>query len=98
MRCRGVQGIANAAYLEGIPFPALLRVALYCVPGGIRLVSISPSSYSSASPPSLKYLLMRTPPGSSPSAPKPFSCSILATRRFSSRYSNLLECDSCPTS
>ena len=27
-------------YLEGFPFPALLRVAPYCVPGGIRVVSI----------------------------------------------------------
>ena len=42
--------------------------------------------YSSASPPSLRYLLMSTPPGSSPSAPKPFSSNILATRRFLSRY------------
>src|SRR5215204_5149634 len=39
MRCRGVQGIANAAYLEGFPFPAILSVAPYCVPGGIRVVS-----------------------------------------------------------
>ena len=39
MRCRGVQWDANAAHLEGFPFPALLRVAPYCVPGGIRLVS-----------------------------------------------------------
>jgi hypothetical protein len=36
MRCRGVQGIANAAYLEGFPFPALLRVAPYCAPGGVN--------------------------------------------------------------
>jgi hypothetical protein len=43
MRCRGVQGIANAAYLEGFPFPALLCVAPYCVPGGIRVVSIEHS-------------------------------------------------------
>jgi hypothetical protein len=40
MCCRGVQGIANAAYLEGFPFPALLSVAPYCVPGGIRVVSM----------------------------------------------------------
>src|SRR5215218_9188011 len=39
MRCRGVQRIANAAYLEEFPFPALLSVAPYCVPGGIRMVS-----------------------------------------------------------
>src|SRR5919112_3981119 len=39
MCCRGVQGVANAAYLEGFPFPALLRVAPYCAPGGIRVVS-----------------------------------------------------------
>src|ERR687898_386094 len=35
-----LQGIANAAYLEGFPFPVLLRVAPYCVPGGIRVVAI----------------------------------------------------------
>jgi hypothetical protein len=39
MRCRGVQGIANAAYLKGFPFSVLLRVAPYCVPSGIRAVS-----------------------------------------------------------
>jgi hypothetical protein len=31
-----VQKLADAAYLEGFPFPALLRVAPYCVPGGIN--------------------------------------------------------------
>jgi hypothetical protein len=36
---RGVQGAANAAYLEGFPFPALLHVASYCVPGGVIVVS-----------------------------------------------------------
>src|SRR5215211_1123943 len=39
MCCRGVQGIANAAYLEAFPFPVLLSVAPYCAPGGIRVVS-----------------------------------------------------------
>ena len=39
-----MQGIANPAYLEGFPFPALLSVALYCSRGGIRGVSISLSS------------------------------------------------------
>src|SRR5215208_7637993 len=39
MCCRGVQRLANPAYLEGFPFPALLRVAPYCVLGGIRVVS-----------------------------------------------------------
>jgi hypothetical protein len=34
-----VQGDANPAYLEGFPFSTLLRVAPYCVPGGIRVVS-----------------------------------------------------------
>src|SRR5215216_2332506 len=38
-RCRGVPGIANAAYLGGFLCSALLRVAPYCVPGGIRVVS-----------------------------------------------------------
>jgi hypothetical protein len=35
-----VQGIANVAYLEGFPFPALLSVAPYCAHGGVRVVSI----------------------------------------------------------
>src|SRR5215212_3428241 len=39
MCCRDLLGLANAAYLEGFPFPALLSVAPYCVPGGIRVVS-----------------------------------------------------------
>ena len=39
MCCRGVQGIANPAYLGGFLFSCLLRVAPYCVPGGIRVVS-----------------------------------------------------------
>jgi hypothetical protein len=42
MCCRGVHGIANPAYLKGFPYSTLLRVASYCVPGGIRVVSISP--------------------------------------------------------
>jgi hypothetical protein len=39
MRCRDLPRVANAAYLEWFPFPALLRVAPYCVRGGIRVVS-----------------------------------------------------------
>src|SRR5215208_1282734 len=39
MCCRGVHGIANAAYLSGFLFSDLLLVAPYCVPGGIRVVS-----------------------------------------------------------
>ena len=39
MRCRGVHGIANPAYPGGFLFSGLLRVAPYCVPGGIRAVS-----------------------------------------------------------
>ena len=38
-RCRGVQRVANPAYLSGFLFSGLLRVAPYCVPGGIRVVS-----------------------------------------------------------
>jgi hypothetical protein len=38
-----LQGIAIAAYLKGFPFSGLLSVAPYCVPGGIRVVSISSS-------------------------------------------------------
>src|SRR5215203_321590 len=43
MRCRGLQRFANTAYLEGFPFPGLLSVAPYRAPGGIRVVSMSPS-------------------------------------------------------
>jgi hypothetical protein len=39
MCCRGLHELANPAYLEGFPFPALLRVAPYCVPGGARVVA-----------------------------------------------------------
>src|ERR671921_2185876 len=42
MRCRGVQGIAEPAYLEGFLFSGLLGVAPYCVPGGVSVVSIEP--------------------------------------------------------
>jgi hypothetical protein len=38
-RCRGLQRLANPAYLGGFLFSGLLRVAPYCVPGGIRVVS-----------------------------------------------------------
>jgi hypothetical protein len=37
MCCRGVQRLANAAYLEGFPFSGLLSVAPYCVAGGISM-------------------------------------------------------------
>src|SRR5919107_5837214 len=50
MRCGGVQRIANAAYLEGFLFPALLRVAPYCVPGGIRVVSNSVRNSGTGAP------------------------------------------------
>jgi hypothetical protein len=36
---QALQGYANLAYLSGFSFPALLSVAPYCVPGGIRVVS-----------------------------------------------------------
>src|SRR5215211_4893959 len=42
MRCRGLPGVANPAFLGGFLFSGLLRVAPYCAPGGIRVVSISP--------------------------------------------------------
>jgi len=35
-RCRGVQRIANPAYLEGFLCSALPCIALYCAPGGVR--------------------------------------------------------------
>jgi hypothetical protein len=34
-----LQGVATPAYLRGFLFCALLGVAPYCVPGGIRMVS-----------------------------------------------------------
>jgi len=39
MRCRGLQRIAKPAYLSRFLFSGLLRVAPYCVPGGVRVVS-----------------------------------------------------------
>jgi hypothetical protein len=39
MRCRGVQGLANLPFLGRFLCSALLSVAPYCVPGGIRVVS-----------------------------------------------------------
>jgi hypothetical protein len=45
MCCRGLHRNTNPAYLSRFRFSALLGVAPYCVPGGIRVVSIS-SSYS----------------------------------------------------
>jgi hypothetical protein len=39
-----VQGIANAAYLEGFPFPALLRVAPYWLVKTLLNASRSASS------------------------------------------------------
>src|SRR5215211_3975765 len=40
----GVQELANAAYLSGFLCSELLRVAPYCVPGGIRVISTAPFS------------------------------------------------------
>jgi hypothetical protein len=39
MRCRHLLGLANPPYLSWFPFPALLHIAPYCVPGGVRVVS-----------------------------------------------------------
>jgi hypothetical protein len=39
MRCRDLHTVAKVAFLEGFPFSELQRVAPYCVPGGIRVVS-----------------------------------------------------------
>src|SRR5918997_4246289 len=43
MRCRDLHRVANPAYLSRFPFSALPCVAPYCAPGGIRVVSTSPS-------------------------------------------------------
>jgi hypothetical protein len=37
--CWTLQGFANPAYPKGFSFSTLLRVAPYCAPGGIRVVS-----------------------------------------------------------
>jgi hypothetical protein len=39
MRCKGLHGLAKTAYLAGFLCSELQRVAPYCVPGGIRVVS-----------------------------------------------------------
>jgi hypothetical protein len=41
MRSRDLQGFANLAFLSRFVFSGLLCVAPYCVPGGVRVVSIS---------------------------------------------------------
>jgi len=38
MRCWGLPRVANPAYLSRFLFYALLRVARYCVPGGVKVV------------------------------------------------------------
>jgi hypothetical protein len=40
MRCRGLPRVTNLPYLKGFLFSGLLRVAPYCVPGSVRVVSI----------------------------------------------------------
>jgi hypothetical protein len=43
MHCGGVQGIVKLAFLGGFVSSGLQCVAPYCVPGGVRVVSTSPS-------------------------------------------------------
>jgi hypothetical protein len=50
MCCRGLHGFANPAYLSRFLFPGLLRVARYCAPGGVRVVSTSASYLPSTNP------------------------------------------------
>src|SRR5918994_5273217 len=40
--CCVLQRFANSAYLGDFLYPGLARVASYCAPGGIRVVSLSP--------------------------------------------------------
>ena len=47
MCCRGLRGLAIPAYLGGFLCSALLRIAPYCAPAGIRVVSILPSYLAS---------------------------------------------------
>src|SRR5918994_680586 len=49
MRCRGLHRLANPAYLSRFPFSALPCVAPYCVPGGVRVVSIVRGSHAARS-------------------------------------------------
>ena len=42
MLCWELLGLANTAYLKGFLFSGLPRVAPYCIPGGIRVVSTCP--------------------------------------------------------
>ena len=44
MYCRGLHEVANPAFLSRFLCSGLLRVAPYCVPGGIRVVSTAPRS------------------------------------------------------
>jgi hypothetical protein len=44
MRCRGLHRLANPAYLSLFLFSGLPCVAPYCVPGGVRVVSIEAHS------------------------------------------------------
>jgi hypothetical protein len=50
-----VQGIANAAYLSGLLFSGLPCVAPYCVPGGVRVVSIASIYCTAATVPRYKW-------------------------------------------
>src|SRR5215212_4230312 len=54
MCCRGLHAVAKPAYLSRFLFSALLRVARHCVPGGVRMVSISLSRPQPA-PPRARY-------------------------------------------
>jgi hypothetical protein len=44
MRCRDLQRFANLAYLSGFHVSGLSCVASYCVPDGIKVVSIESHS------------------------------------------------------
>jgi hypothetical protein len=45
-----VQRVANPAYLGGFLCSGLLRVAPYCIPGGIRVVSEAGGGHLSDTP------------------------------------------------
>ena len=59
MRCRGLHEFANTAYVSRFLFSGLLRVAPYCVPDGIRVVSIAPLLSGRGVHPKLVQLLLR---------------------------------------
>ena len=58
MRCRDLQELANAPHLRGFLCCALLRVAPYCVPGGVNrgIVTLRSCSLAETHPKYVQHL------------------------------------------